>query len=367
MSVVCLSRDWELRALSAPGERRYHAYPHCNGFADAGRSIVLGEFDERFSSVSLWKVDLSGKGQQRICTFPIHAPPANPSTAQVWFDVALQANVMAVIVDDAVWTFDLAAMNGGKIVYRAAEGEIFNPLPSLREDGARLLVPYTRGEFRGVREVDLGSGQVKRLFEMPWCANHFHYSPHSPDWIAFCHEGDARVIRDRMWAWHPTLVPQGHCIFQQNLDGGRSLMVGHERACFHRPSILTVAFGAEGVPCGLYELDLDAGKSRLVSPGNRDWHCDVSRDGRSAVVDTTGPHDREGYGWENQGGGNRSDILLVYMKTGRREPLATSHQAIHPWHPHPAFSPDGRRIVFGEFSGSKENPGGSVWMLESRG
>lgn len=361
MSAKCLSAKWDLRALSEFEECRYHAYPHCNGFADGGKSIVLGAFDQGFENVSLWKMGLDGQGQRRICIFPVYADPAHPSTAQLWFDVALETNTAAVVAGDEVWLYDLTAMDAGRMIYRAVAGETLNPLPSMRGDGSRLLIASTQGQMRGVSEVDLQSAEVRRVFEVPWYANHFHYSPHSPRWIAFCHEGDARIIRDRMWASHAEHAPGGECIFRQ----GKSLMVGHERACFHRASIATIAFGAAGLPTGLYEAELDGSHTRLVSGGSRDWHCDVSRDGEWAVLDTTGPYDRDGYGWENAE--DCSDIVLVDMATGKREPLARSHQAVHPWHPHPVFSPDGKRIVFGEFAGTKDNPRGRVWMLCFRG
>ena len=109
-----------------------------------------------------------------------------------------------------------------------------------------------------------------------------------------------------------------------------------------------VAYGVSPAgPRGLYEVFADDRPARLISPGERDYHCDVSRDGRWAVVDTTGPHDAPGCGWENAL--DICDILIVDMKTGRREFLARSRQyKFHPRHPHPVFSPDGSTIFYNE-------------------
>ncbi len=75
----------------------------------------------------------------------------------------------------------------------------------------------------------------------------------------------------------------------------------------------------------------------------------VTRDGRWAVVDTTGPWDRPGKSWENAE--DISDIVLLDMKTGERHFLARSRQYMrHPRHPHPVFSPDGSTIFFNESS-----------------
>jgi hypothetical protein len=118
----------------------------------------------------------------------------------------------------------------------------------------------------------------------------------------------------------------------------------------HDRSVLAIAYGVspEG-PRGLYEVFFSGRPARLISQGDRDWHCNLSPDGGWAVVDTTGPHDLPGRGWENAEG--RSDVLLVEMATGRRELLAHTTLTKHPWHPHPVFTPDGRGVVYSEARG----------------
>jgi Tol biopolymer transport system component len=136
--------------------------------------------------------------------------------------------------------------------------------------------------------------------------------------------------------------------------------VGHERWKFHEPGAVVVGYGASrGEPRGIYEVSTSS-RSRLVSEGDRDLHVNISRDGRWIVVDTSGPHDQPGKGWEDVNG--VSDILLIDAASGARRWLArTRLGARHPYHPHPCFSPDGRHIYFNEASG--EGCGGRVMRI----
>lgn len=113
---------------------------------------------------------------------------------------------------------------------------------------------------------------------------------------------------------------------------------------FHRPGAVVVAYGeSEAGPRGLWQV-LPDGEARLVSPGERDWHCGISRDGKWAVVDTSGPADAPGRGWQNAG--RESSIVAVDTETGERTLLATTGHEPHPYHPHPSITPDGRSVVF---------------------
>ncbi|WP_405718467.1 hypothetical protein [Streptomyces sp. NBC_00046] len=81
-----------------------------------------------------------------------------------------------------------------------------------------------------------------------------------------------------------------------------------------------------------------------AGPARPDRHCDISRDGRRAVVDTTGPFDAPGRGWQDAG--QVSDVVLVDMATGARTPLARTEADRHPRHPHPVFTPDGTAVLY---------------------
>ncbi|MER5365648.1 hypothetical protein [Streptomyces sp. NPDC002722] len=175
-----------------------------------------------------------------------------------------------------------------------------------------------------------------------WRSHQFH-SPYDESWLTFAHEGPSREIPDRIWARHPVRAPEGRCVFDQAAEGG-TLAVGHERWMFHDLGALVCAYGeSEAGPRGLYALHPDGRPARLVSAGERDWHCDISRDGRRAVVDTSGPLDAPGRGWQNAG--QVSDVVLVDMATGARTLLARTAADRHPRHPHPVFTPDGTAVL----------------------
>jgi hypothetical protein len=131
------------------------------------------------------------------------------------------------------------------------------------------------------------------------------------------------VIPDRVNGYHPTLAPSGRCLFDQQSDEpGQLLAVGHERWCFDDASCIAVAYGESPAgPRGIYQIAVDpAEPARLIGQSDRDWHCNVNRDGKHMVVDTSGPSDEPGCGWENAR--NISDIVYLNPATGQRTFLA---------------------------------------------
>jgi hypothetical protein len=340
------------RPLSDFAQNRYLAYPHCNGFADGGAGLILGQIEEK--SVSLWKYNLASGREVQLGLFPIAKEPPNKL---FWFDVAFNVNQMIAVVDQSIWLFDLARPGTSREVYRAPRPHRLNSIPSITADGRQAVIGlHDDAGLHRALHLDLKTGAERVLFEHTWLANHFHFSPFDSNWIGYCHEGPALDISDRVWGWHPEHAPRGRCLFQQTSDRPpQKLCLGHERWSFHAVSVIVPAFGVSPTgPCGLYELFTDGRPARLISPGERDWHCDVSRDGRWAVVDTTGPHDAPGRGWENAS--DISDILLVDMETGRREFVARSHQhRFHPRHPHPTFSPDAATLFYNEAESDGSN------------
>jgi hypothetical protein len=342
--------------LSSFEQDRYLTYPHAIGFADAGRSLVLGQREP--DATSLWRIDLKSGQEHFLARFP------QPLEMGVVFDIAGENDRLAMIIGDALWMIDLRQHNPrpqrllslqDRAVAAAGTGgepKEFARIPSITRDGRRILLGITRAGSYDAAVLEVESGRLQTLFSYPWWANHTHFCPHDESWIGFCHEGKTEVP-DRVWGWHATLAPGGRMLIDQHVDDPAAhLHVGHERWCFHDTSVIAIAFGVSpGGPSGLYEAFVDGRPQRLISPGDRDWHGDMSRDGRWAVVDTTGPHDAPGRGWDNSRIDDQpmSDILLIDTRTGRRRCLAR-HIPIrnHPSHPHPVFSPDGGEIFYNE-------------------
>ena len=344
---------WTDEAISDFGQRRFHAYPHCNGFADGGKSIVVGQREAE--GVSLWKVELGSGAERMIRRF---------ASGGGGYDVAIETNTMAVVGDGGLWLLDLGEGGEGRMVVREPAGMTFDGLPSITADGTRAAVMGSvTKEDNALLLVDLRDGSWREAARFGWWANHVQFSPHDPAWVGLAHEGWVDLVPDRVWAWHAQQAPGGRCIFDQaSAVPGTLLRVGHEMWCWHDTSALVVAYGSSAAgPRGLYELYPDGRKPRLVSEGNRDWHCSASRCGQWALLDSSGPHDLVGPGTESTR--NVSDIVLVNMGTGARSFVARTRCANHPWHPHPVFSPDGEWIVYSE-AGSTSEPSGRVHVLK---
>lgn len=355
------------RRVCAAGS--WFAYPHTNPFTADGRAMVLGRFAG--DRVLLLRHDLASGDEAVLAAFPLPPGPPQP----VWYDLGLASDRLAVSADGALWVADLAGDGRLREVYRGRDGWTVAHLPSISADGRRLAVAETRadGSAHGLtrlRELDIDGGRWSGdLLATAMWASHFHYCPADEGWIGYCHEGDTARVGDRMWAWHRTRAPQGRMLFDQAPDAaGVRLCVGHERWCFHAAEAVTVAYGVSPHgPRGIWVVPAE-GPARLASAGERDWHVNVSRDGRTAIVDTTGSLDCPGSGWSGNDG--LSDLVLIDLASGRRSWLARLDEGArrfagprnHPFHPHPHLGPDGRLAVWNDFTPAGEPTVALVWF-----
>lgn len=325
-------------------ENLHLTYPHNNGFADDGAALVLGWRDDH--EVGLVKQDLAGK-RTKLCRFERESQPED----LLWSDTAIDRNITVTVANNQLWTFDHSGKKQkSTLVYEAASGTSLHPIAAIRPDGTQIVCSLHHDGRYSALLFDLTAGSHRVIFQKDWFVNHFHFCPHDPDWIGFSHEGSCAAIMDRVWGWHPVEAPEGQCFFQQwESTPGRTLYAGHERWSFHDRSALVVAYGdGPGNPRGVYETFVDGRPQQLVSEGDRDFHLDVSRDGRWIAIDTTGVHDTPGKGWENAW--PFTDILVLDRITGERRFVAHSRLSIHPSHAHPVFSPDARHVYFNEAS-----------------
>ncbi len=358
----------EPHPLTEFSENFYLTYPHSNSFVDQGRAMVIGRLGD--AGFELVLQNLVDDSRESLCRIPapsdLTAPPfsregsnASSATRAIFWDATLNAESPYLVIGEreGVWGLDLNRRGEPDLLFRPSPGETLSPLLSLTADGKRVLINYHSSDLQnhGAVELDRLTGHVLPVLKESWWANHFHYCPQDEEWIGYCHEGLTELVPDRVWGLHRTKLPGGRMLFDQHWDTpGKQLFVGHERWCFHAPTVLAVAYGVSpGQPRGIYEVFTDERPPRLVSEGNRDWHVGVSQDGRWAVVDTTGPYEAPGIGWDNAG--LWSDIILLDMKTGRRQFLARSRHIRHPSHPHPVFSPDGQFVFYNEVDESLKN------------
>jgi hypothetical protein len=318
-------------------------YPHANGFHANGERMVVAQWDADRLATGFASVAWRTPGDVReVCV----VPGQSGQEGTVWFDVARSAERLAATWDGALHIIDLAdpaAMP--ETAYRAPAGHTLQGLVSISAAGDRVLVTQEApGEYT-LLEVEVETGRVRGLHTRDWWANHAHYCPADEAWIGFSHEGRTDTVPDRVWARHAVDLPDGKCVLRQP-DG---LWFGHERWAHHQVGAVVVAYGASPAePRGLYWTSPDDPSGRLLSRGDRYWHCDISRDGTRAVVDTSGPADRPGKGWENAD--SLSDILLVDLADCATTPLARTRATRHPAHPHPIFTPDNSAVLFNDLA-----------------
>ena len=331
-------------------------YPHNNSFADAGESMVLGWRSDR--EVGLVKCDADGK-RRELCRFE-----REPQLEKLlWSDTALDANITVTIANNQIWTFDHRKDSKPCLVFKAPATHRLHSLPAIRADGQKIICSIHGDGHHSALLLDLTTGERRVLFKKTWFANHFHFCPHDPEWIGFSHEGNCAEIMDRVWGWHPKEAPEGKCFFEQWASfPDRVLYVGHERWSFHDRSVLIVAYGdGPGRPRGIYEAFVDGRPQRLIGEADRDFHLDVSRDGRWIAIDTTGAHDAPGKGWDNAW--PITDILVMDRATGERRFVARSRLDKHPSHAHPIFSVDGGHVYFNE--ASEDGLRNRVWRADN--
>ncbi|MFC4138283.1 MULTISPECIES: hypothetical protein [unclassified Microbacterium] len=318
----------------------YGAYPHTNGFLPGGERMVVGSAG--LDALLIVDVAIGATPRPLLELAEIGSAPG----AIPWFDVALEVPLLATVWAGRILTLDLSdAAPRPRAVRTAAEGAAFDGLVSISPDGSRIAAIEVRGDSRTLLSIDARSGSVESSTALHGEANHVQISPADPAWVGFAHEGPAASIPDRMWGVHPRLAPQGISLFDQralSADHDDPLQAGHERWMFHRPGAIIVAYGEGPAPRGVWEVPVGA-EARLISAGDRDWHCGISRDGTRVVVDTTGPAAAPGRGWADAG--DRSSIVVIDTATGARTVIAETRFAPHPFHPHPAFTPDGAQIV----------------------
>ncbi|MDR3708617.1 MAG: oligogalacturonate lyase family protein [Capsulimonadaceae bacterium] len=337
--------------LSRFDENRYLTYPHANGFIDDGRFVILGE--RRQDGHYLLRCDVATGETTPIA--PMRTGLCDERRPSREFDVSPDGHVLAYVGDNTLWVMDPTGSSSAEAVYRGADGDELHELPNLRNDARRALVMLRHGARHGFIEVDLASGKETWRHEVDFWLGHAQYSPFDPAWVGFCHEGPCDETPDRVWA-APTGDSAGaRCIFDQHWDDPeRRISAGHERWAFHDRSAFVVAYGQSmGRPRGIYEVFPDGRPQRLVTESDRDWHVNVSLDGRWLAIDTTGPHDASGRGWENAA--QISDVVVADVSTGERRFVSRSRLRSHPSHPHPVFTPDARWVLFNEADESLEN------------
>jgi len=347
------------------GQGSYTTYPHMNAYGGGGSFVYERVEDGR---ARLYLRDLASGSESVLLEL-------GEKHRGCWEVAWRDGNRMALIRGNSAHIMDITRPGESKEVYQPPQGASVDALCSLSGDGQKLLLREQRDGLNCALEVDLNNGRVKQLFAHEWYANHFHYCPYDENWIAFAHEGPTEQIPDRCWVWHPKQAPNGHVAFDQaSGQAGTLLCVGHERWCFHDVSAHVIAYAVSPAgKRGLYEIFGDGRPAQLRWHSDVLWHCTMDVTGRFVAVDTTGPFRQEPFSeaeyqlhtdnWRRVDSVKKPTVVDVVVLDLHRQQslhLAEAWTATHPYHPHPAISPDGRWVAWNDWNPDRRG----IWLAE---
>jgi|GEM_PF-938438 len=340
----------------------YTTYPHANGFLPDGRCLVARPATVKGRpGLDYLAIDLPSGDVE---------PMVSVAAARAYFAVSSNG-LLAIPKTFGVALIDLRASRRAEQHLLDEPGWTVAQDLDISPDGAKILVTrshYAKPQRFDTSMIGTGTARLTRILQPGWQMDHAHFSPYDPSWVCYARNvAPQRRSMQRMWVWNARAAPQGRNIFRQVGKDGKTFVVSHERAMFHKPAMLTIAHGSSAAtPRGLYEVGFDGG-SRLISESNRDFHCNISRDGRWAVVSLQGRADEDVPGvapssrgaptparasprWLQGQGANAfgiSDVQIVDMRTGKRAFLFRATNAVsgQPYEVQPAISPDGKWVV----------------------
>jgi oligogalacturonide lyase len=201
-----------------------------------------------------------------------------------------------------------------------------------REESRRRFEAAGKGRG-GIRSIDLRTGAVRTVVDVPFRMGHVQANPWVPGEIVYCHEttGDAPqriwtvradgtgnrplyVEQGEEWVTHETFATADEVMFN---------LMGHLPWLRERPTGIAVVNLRTNHMTILGQIEEDMGGGRTGGL----WHCNGTRDGRWAVGDSF-----------------KGDVYLIDRRTGARRVLTGGH-VMKPDHAHPIVSADGRRVL----------------------
>jgi len=181
----------------------------------------------------------------------------------------------------------------------------------------------------GLLVFDIERGRLDVWHEEPGWFSHAQFCPTDDEVVLYCHEGNWEDEKERMWVYDHRAGTVRHLRPQQPNE-----CIGHETWVGESSRVLYHGWIAGRTLVGFINLDGTGRKEYLAAP-HYYGHFASNDDGRLLVTDA---------------GVTPDMISLVDFPGGRMRfrPLCRhgTQWGGHLTHPHPHFTPDGKRVVF---------------------
>lgn len=332
-----------LRQLTTYKTNNHHLYFTNPGWYAGGRKMLFGS--DRYNRTNLYSIDLeSGEIMQLTDLEPVGPPRetellsvcVNPAReeAYFWHDRDLRALDLETLGERTLWTMPEGFC--GSMINCTADGRFV--CTSLHEDmSGRFRVDGLRG-YIGFQETfeakpdsrimlvaSDGSGAECVWSEQCWIG-HVNTSPTRPNLLTFCHEGPWYLVDNRIWGF--------------DLDSRRAWMIRHPE---HGELVGHEYWHADGETIGYHGYQRggqrflgrvrfdDTDRFEVDFPGETGH---IHSNAFDVIVGDGGKYIRL---WKWNGASFDGPRALAEHRSSM-----TVQQA----HPHPRFTPDGKRIVF---------------------
>ena len=216
-------------------------------------------------------------------------------------------------------------------------------IPSITKDGRFLSLSFRNEDHTTSvclleKETGICKELIRKKFPHPYeWITHDMVNPMDEKTCFFCHEGDCCYVTNRMWLID-TIEKEAEVFFHQKMDQemGNGEPCGHEMWSPDGEGMYFVKYiSATILPRGVCYIDKNTKRAESIADSFPYWHVGVSPDGVHLAGDT------------QIEGQNYSDIVLINReKKTERKLLRVPITGIHPCHPHPVFSPDGKKLCF---------------------
>ncbi len=369
-----------IRVLTGGPGPKTHLYPTCRSWNADGTAVWfeqvsrVGTTEDGRRTMSLWQADVRTGRSREVVSYSM---PRDFETAERevlprdWFHADSSPAGPLVYFDDGGHRLFLMDSSTGKreLLWREEEGVIREP-PSISRDGRRVsyYASFPLQDNRWFEEavyaiftVDVEPASLRPLGEprlvhaFPrrrmgrWqpgrqgfvFVNHVQLNPADADLIGFAHERRGMpqypgVVANRIW----TVRVDGSALRPSARQDAESEIHTHEVFGPLGRHFYFVSWKRD--LSSVCRVDLQTGEQGEIFSSERfPNHISVSPDERWVVADDWLPCGRDEHG------NPLCTLTLARVKTGEQRLIACFPRGEkHPFHPHPAFSPDGTKVVF---------------------